>query len=73
MSPAAFDERQHLADLVRDTNYVTALRLGNFEIHQLPQHLTRGFAGPPHWQVAFRVCFLAVSLPAGIAKVMALL
>ena len=63
MNPAAFDERQHLALLVRDTNYVTALRLGNLEV-DLPQHLTKGFAGPPHLQFApFRVCFLTVSFP----------
>ena len=47
MDPAVFDERHHLAGLVRDINYVTALRLGIFEI-DLPQRLTRGFVGPPH-------------------------
>ena len=76
MNLAVFDERQHLDGLVRHTNHVTALRQGNFGI-DLPQYLTRGFAGPPNWQTAFRVCFLAVSpflpLPAGIPNVMALL
>ena len=42
MDPAVFDERQHLAGLVRDTNY--ALRIGIFET-DLPQNLTRGFVG----------------------------
>ena len=54
MNPAVFDDRQHLAGLVRDTNHVTALRVGIFGI-DLPQYLTRGLAGPPHWQTALRV------------------
>ena len=48
MDPAVFHERQHVAGLLRDTRYVTALRLGIFEI-DLPQNLTRGFVGPLHW------------------------
>ena len=39
MNPAVYDERPHLASLVRDTNHVTALRLGIFGI-DLPQYLT---------------------------------
>ena len=37
INPVVFDDRQHLACLVRDTNYLTALRLGIFEIN-LPQY-----------------------------------
>ena len=37
MNPAVYDERQHLASLVRDKNHVTALRLGIFGI-DLPQY-----------------------------------
>ena len=48
MHAAVSDERQRLAGLVRDTNYLTALRLGVFEI-DLPPYLTTSSAGSPHW------------------------
>ena len=38
MNPAVYDEWQHLASLVRDTNHVTAISLGIFGI-DLPQYL----------------------------------
>ena len=46
INPVVFDDRQHLAGLVWDTNYATALRLRFFEIN-LPQYLKSGFAGSP--------------------------
>ena len=78
-NPAPFDELQHLAGLVRDTNYVTAFRLGDFET-DLPQHLTtldEGFRGTTILADCFPRLLLGglspfLPLPAGIPNVMAL-
>ena len=57
MNPAVYDERQQLASLIRDTNHVTALRLGIFGI-DLPQYLLISWIHNNAKRIDFNLLFM---------------